>query len=83
MNGLVDNGLIFRVRRFPIKPETTLMEVLKRADQEVLKLFKEVVGDITTEWKGKARVGKDLDSLIQKKPNDPRVLRATKFIKKK
>ena len=42
MNGLVDNGLIFRVRRFPIKPETTLMEVLKRADQEVLKLFKEI-----------------------------------------
>jgi len=83
MNGLVDNGLIFRVRRFPIKPETTLMEVLKKADQEVLKLFKEIVGDITTEWKGKARVGKELDSLIQKKPNDPRVLRATKFIKKK
>jgi hypothetical protein len=59
------------------------MEVLKKADQEVLKLFKEIVGDFTTEWKGKARVGKDLDSLIQKKPNDPRVLRATKFIKKK
>ena len=32
---------------------------------------------------GKARVGKDLDLLIEKKPNDPRVLRATKFIKKK
>ena len=40
MNGLVDNGLIFRVRRFPIKPETTLMEVLKKADQELHGLVK-------------------------------------------
>ena len=83
MNGLVDNGVIFRVRRFPILESYTLNDLIDKSNKEVLKLFKEVVRDMTTEWKGKARRGKDLDLLIEKKPNDPRVLRATKFIKKK
>ena len=83
MNDLIDNGLIFRVRRFPIKPDHSLSDVLKKADEEVLKLFKEIVRDMSQTWKGQPRRGKDLDALIQKKPNDPRVLRATKLIKKK
>lgn len=69
MNGLVDNGLIFRVRRFPIEPD--LDSLLEKANIEVLKLFKEVVGDMTTTWVGKARKGKELDELIANTPNSP------------
>tara|TARA_B100000575_G_scaffold233188_1_gene194549 strand:+ start:510 stop:1082 length:573 start_codon:yes stop_codon:yes gene_type:complete len=64
MNDLVDNGLIFRVRRFPINPEDSLDDLLDKANIEVLLLFQEVVKDMTTTWKGKARTGKDLDKLI-------------------
>ena len=74
MNGLVDNGLIFRVRRFPMQPD--LDSLLKKANEEVLKLFKEVVGDMTTTWVGKARKGKDLDKLIADTPDSPRLQKA-------
>ena len=76
MNGLVDNGLIFRVRRFPMEPD--LDSLLLKADKEVLKLFKEVVGDMTTTWVGKARRGKELDELIARTPDSPRLQKAIK-----
>tara|TARA_R110001592_G_scaffold70230_3_gene215206 strand:- start:93 stop:668 length:576 start_codon:yes stop_codon:yes gene_type:complete len=80
MNDLIDNGLIFRVKRFPIQVGCTLDELTVRADTECLKLFKEVVKDMTCTWKGKPRRGKDLDLLI-KNANTPqeklRVERAT------
>ena len=38
--------------------------ILDKANIEVLLLFQEVVKDMTTTWKGKARTGKDLDKLI-------------------
>ena len=68
MNGLVDNGLIFRVRRFPILPEDDLDGLIEKADIEVLMLFQEIVRDMTTTWKGKPRRGKDLDALIASVP---------------
>ena len=82
MNDLIDNGLIFRVRRFPILPEYDLDALLDKANIEVLKLFKEIVKDMTTAWKGQPRKGKDLDLLINKpnknKQEKFRVERATK-----
>ena len=68
MNALVDNGLIFRVRRFPILPEDDLDGLIEKADVELLMLFQEIVRDMTTTWKGKPRRGKDLDALIASTP---------------
>lgn len=68
MNALVDNGLIFRVRRFPILPDDDLDSLLEKANVEVLMLFQEIVRDMTTTWKGKPRRGKDLDALIASVP---------------
>ena len=79
MNDLIDNGLIFRVRRFPILDNYTLSDLLEKSNKEVLKLFKEIVKDLTTTWRGKARVGKDLDKLIQNNQNHPQLVRATKL----
>jgi len=79
MNDLVDNGLIFRVRRFDIDPLDTLDDVLERSNIEVLMLFQEIVRDMTTTWKGQPRKGKDLDKLIERSnPKDARIIRATK-----
>ena len=79
MNGLVDNGLIFKVRRFPILDTYSLSDLLNKSSKEVFKLFKEVVGDMTQTWKMNPRRSKDLDALIEKKPKDPLVIRATKL----
>ena len=53
-----------------------LDSLLNKAIEEVLKLFKEVVGDMTTTWVGKARKGKDLDKLIADTPDSPRLQKA-------
>ena len=60
----------------PVPIEPDLDSLLKKADEEVLKLFKEIVGDMTTRWVGKARKGKDLDKLIADTPDSPRLQKA-------
>ncbi len=98
MNEKVDNGKILEVRRFPVHKRDTLSSVLSRAHSELHNLCSDFITGLadsgeehlitkasecgTTEWRGEARVMKDLEHMKNidyniDKTELERVIRAT------